>query len=57
MTQYVSPSDINLTARDSKLRQLPDFRRLFKTGMEYAIRLSTQTSGNEPGDAQPVTCI
>ncbi|MDR5824421.1 hypothetical protein QCE64_28555 [Caballeronia sp. LZ043] len=53
----MSPSDIDLTARDSKLRQIPDFRRPFKTGMEYAIRLSTQTPGNEPDDAQPVTCI
>ncbi|WP_309837460.1 hypothetical protein [Caballeronia sp. LZ065] len=53
----MSPSDINLTARDSKVRQIPDFRRSFKTGMEYAIRLSTQTSGNEPDEAQLVTCI
>jgi hypothetical protein len=57
LTQVVSPSDLNLTVRDTGMRQIPDFRRPFKTGMDYAIRLSTQTPGNEPDEAQPVTCI
>jgi hypothetical protein len=57
LTQVVSPSALNLTVRDTGTRQIPDFRRPFKTGMEYAIRLSTQTPGNEPDEAQPVTCI
>ncbi|WP_143750143.1 hypothetical protein [Caballeronia ptereochthonis] len=57
LTQYVSPPDAYPLEHDSNPHQFPDLTQARKTGMEYAIGLSTQESGYAPDEAQLVTCI